>query len=232
MARVLKYTYFVGSIFLLFCAFLLQQKITKPMIQVSKQDSAITLNGRYLRILDVGQHRLLSSWLWITTIIDSDLDHYKQKDLNSWLYLRFKMISDLDPYFLTNYIFGGEYLSIVKDDDIGAYDFLKLGLTKFPDNFHLNYQMGYHLYYELGKKEESLHFYEKTLKSPNIFTSHKFLPAYVLKLKANLDSPEDALTLLWPILEKTPTGTPYYERLLNRVNEIKKQIENKEKKIK
>lgn len=231
MARVLKYTYFIGSILLLFSAFLLQQKITKPSLQVSKQDSAITLNGSYLRILDLGQHRLLSSWLWITTVIDSDLDHYKQKDLNSWLYLRFKTISDLDPYFLQNYIFGGQYLSIIKDDDSGALEILKRGLNYYPDDFMLNYLIGYQYYYELNQKQESLKHFEKIIDMPEAYTSYKFLAPFVLKIKASLDSPDEAIKLLRPILEKTPKDSPVYNRFKERIEEIERQIKRSSSRI-
>ncbi len=84
--------------------------LIKPKIKVSQQASALNLNNKLINLFNLGQGRLLSSSLWIKTLMDSDLEHYKKDDLNSWMHLRFKTIAEIDPQFYENYIYGGQYL--------------------------------------------------------------------------------------------------------------------------
>ena len=121
----------------------LNRNIVKPTFVVSKQQSALNINQDFINIFDLGQKRLLSDILWITTLLESDLSHYKGKDLNSWLYLRFLTISTLDPLFLQNYQFGGQYLSIVKDDLVGAKTIFEKGLKAYPNDYNLIFNIAF-----------------------------------------------------------------------------------------
>ena len=67
---------------------------------------------------------MISSLLWTHTLLFSDYEHYKNDDLDSWMYLRFNTITDLDPRMYEAYNYGGQYLSIVKDDVFGAKKFI------------------------------------------------------------------------------------------------------------
>ena len=64
-------------------------KNPKPKIILEKQDTAINLNKNILLFLNFGNRRIIADLLWIQTLLESDNEHYKQKDLNSWMYLRF-----------------------------------------------------------------------------------------------------------------------------------------------
>ena len=88
---------------LFICSGVLNKNLVKPSFKVSKQSSALNISHELLSIFDLGQRRLFSDILWISTLLESDLEHYKENDLNSWLYLRFNTISVLDPLFLKNY---------------------------------------------------------------------------------------------------------------------------------
>lgn len=120
----------------------------KPLLVIPKQESALNINTNLLVLMSAGNKRLFSDLLWIQTLIESDLDHYKKKDLNSWLYLRFKTIQALDPKFYENYTYGGQFLSIIKDDLEGANDLYAKGLAQYPDDYNLNFQAGFLNYFE------------------------------------------------------------------------------------
>jgi len=115
---------------------------------VSKQDSSINFNNNLYAYLNAGLKRFISSSIWISTILESDVEHYKSKDLNSWMYLRFNSISLLEPQFIENYRFGGVYLSIIKDDIVGASKLYRQGLAVYPDDYSLIKNASFHFYFE------------------------------------------------------------------------------------
>jgi hypothetical protein len=161
-------------------SFYINKKNTRPKIEIKKQDTAITLNRDLLRIFNLGNKRLLADIIWIQTLIEGDEEHYSKNDLNSWMYHRFMSIAALDPLFYENYIHGGMYLSIVKDDLLGAKDLLEQGLKYFPYDFKLNYNMGYTLVFELGEKKKGLVYFEKILNDKNL---PSFFPSIINKLR-------------------------------------------------
>lgn len=156
-------------------AFALNLEFSRPPINVSKQESATNIDRDVLKLASLGNKRLLSSALWITTLLESDTEHYKGQDLGNWMYLRFLTIASLDPRFYENYLWGGMYLSIVKDDLEGAAEFFERGLKVYPDDFKLNYQAGFHYYSEMGNFERGLELLKKVENSPNAPAPLKFI---------------------------------------------------------
>lgn len=140
---------------------LIHQKYKRPAIEVQKQDSAINLSNNLLLFLNLGNKRLISDLLWTRTLLESDEAHYAKNDLNSWMYLRFLSISVLDPMFYENYMYGGLYLSIVKDDVNGAADIFEKGLLVYPDDYKLNYYAGFNYYFEMGEFQKGKDRFEK-----------------------------------------------------------------------
>ena len=110
----------LSILFFLIYSWNLKKNNPRPIIKVSEQNSQINFNKNALKVLSLGQARLISSIIWVQTLMESDLEHYKNNDLNSWMYLRFDSITQLDPLFYEAYLWGGIYLSIVKDDAYGA----------------------------------------------------------------------------------------------------------------
>lgn len=153
-----------------------------PSVQINSQLRENNFNDKLLYI-NLGQKRFLSSALWIKTLIDSDLEHYKKKDLNSWLFIRFKTMSDLDPKFLEVYRFGGLYLSIIKDDIPGASFIFDKGLSIYPDDYTLNLYAGYHFYLEQKNYEKALSNFRKVLKSTKAKHMTKLIIAKLLTKK-------------------------------------------------
>ena len=64
-------------------------KIKKPNLVIDRQSTALNINEFAYKYFSVGQKRMLSSLMWVKTMIDSDIEHYKGDLLNSWMYLRF-----------------------------------------------------------------------------------------------------------------------------------------------
>ncbi len=146
----------------------------RPAIVVSAQDSAVNINVSFLKLGSFGNKRLISDLIWTRTLLQSDLEQYTKKDLNNWMLLRFRTISELDPLFYENYLYGGQFLFVVKDDLEGASFIFEKGLKIFPDDYNLNYNAGFMYYFEKQdfynglKKMEKIQFHPK---APNYFSS-------------------------------------------------------------
>lgn len=120
----------------------------RPSIEIGKQDSAINIRSDFLTALSFGNKRFYSDIIWIKTLLESDEEHFKGKKFNNWMFLRFKTISDLDPLFYQNYLWGGQFLAIVKDDPEGANFIYERGLKYYPNDYNLNYHAGFNYFYE------------------------------------------------------------------------------------
>ncbi len=177
---------------------ILNQKTPRPVPILSKQDTAININKNFLVFLSAGNKRLLTDLLWVQTLLESDLEHYTGRDLNSWMYIRFNTISELDPKFYQNYLWGGQYLSIVKDDLLGAADLMEKGVKYFPEDYRLNYNLGFTYYFELNDYQKGLPYLDRIKTHPK---APSFIPSLVVKLKVetgfNIDA---ALALIFEMM--------------------------------
>ena len=191
----------------------INNQLTKPIIKVSMQDQTWNLNDKLTNHFNLGFKRLTSSSLWISTILQSDEEHYKKKDLNSWMFLRFKTISELEPLFYENYKFGGIYLSIVKDDLPGASYIYEKGLSYYPNDFDLLKNAAFHFNFEVGDLKKSYPLYLKLKHHPR--TS-----GIMLNTLARLESENGNLEVALDILKDQ------YEQLdeMNKENFIGKSL--------
>jgi tetratricopeptide (TPR) repeat protein len=174
-----KITLIFSIIFILMAGQIKNLQSLSPL-SIPKQTSALNFNHHLLKIFSLGQTRLISDVFWITTLLESDLKHYKKKDLNSWMFHRFNTISNLDPFFIRNYQFGGQYLSIIKDDIQGAEVIFKKGLDIFPNDYDLNYHAGYLYAFEIQDFDKAFSRYiliKEHSKAP------KFIESLLTKLK-------------------------------------------------
>jgi tetratricopeptide (TPR) repeat protein len=176
-------SFLIGAGFFLAVSSKLNNQTVKPAVFVSRQNSALTIEAPFLSALAFGNKRLFSDVLWIKTLLESDEEHYKGDKFNNWLFLRFKTIAELDPRFYENYIYGGQYLSIVKDDVEGAAYIYNKGLQYYPKDYSLNFHSGFNYYFELGE-------YEKGLERFLVIQDHPKSPHYLIsiinKLKVEL----------------------------------------------
>lgn len=190
--KISKYFLISAGIFLAI-SYYVSARIVRPRMFISKQDSTINFNSKLIQFFHFGQKRLLSSIMWVSTILESDLDHYKMKDMNSWMYLRFKTISDLEPKFYENYHFGGVYLSIVKDDLLGASEIYERGLKEFPNDYFLLKNAAFHYEFEVGDSSRAYKIYSKLKSHPSADSQ---VLAIAARLETEFGSKQVALELL------------------------------------
>lgn len=200
ISKFLKQQFFLFfSLFFLVCAFFISNFYQKPPIIISKQESTLNLNSKLIQFFHMGQKRLISSSMWIATILESDLEHYNQKDMNSWMFLRFKTISDLEPRFYENYYMGAVYLSIVKDDLVGASYIYDKGLIQFPDDYVLLKNAAFHNEFEVGDSNRAFEIYSKLKTHPK---SDPTIISIAARLESQLGSKDAAFALLLSQYEK------------------------------
>lgn len=186
------------------------------------QDTAINFDSRLLHIASLGQERLISSILWVQTLLDSDLEHYSKADLGDWMFLRFKTITDLDPYFYESYLYGGIYLSIVKDDKLGAKYIYEKGLKYFPNDFYLNLNASFHYFYELQNIDKSLECLAKIYKDPK---APRFLPSLYIRLKSTRGDLKSAFALLVDLYNSSPKDSPIRKSYEKKLYALKAEID-------
>lgn len=153
----------------------LHQSKSRPLLEIGMQERALNVNKDLLRILSLGNKRTISSVLWVQTLMESDAEHYQKQNNSNWMFLRFDTISSLDPLFYQNYLWGGTYLSVIKNDMIGASNIFDQGLKYYPDDYELNYRQGFNYYFELGEFEKGLKYLEKIAEHPKTPLSIKLI---------------------------------------------------------
>lgn len=203
-------------------AFLINQKISKPAIIISKQEATWNLNNEMVQKFHLGFKRLQSSFLWISTIIESDLEHYNAKDLNSWMFLRFSTIARLEPHFYENYNFGGIYLSIVKDDLEGATAIYKMGLAEYPNDFKLLRDASFHFFHETKDYKMA---YQISQKIKTLYPEKKYLVGMITKLEAEYGRLEDALQSLDLLQMDYPQNTFIGDKIYQNRYALKAEID-------
>lgn len=191
--------FLIASLFFIL-AVSLHQKTAKPRFDIEMQDRALNIDQDLLRILAMGNKRIIANVLWVQTLLESDAQHYAAQDRLNWMYLRFLTISSLDPLFYQNYYWGGMYLSIIKNDMIAAADIFDRGLKHYPHDYQLNYRQGFNYYFELGEFEKGLVYLNRIAEHPKTPLSIKLI---INKLRFETSANYNfALDYLWKNIQQ------------------------------
>ena len=169
---------------------------------------------------------MISSILWVQTMMESDIEQYKRKDANSWLHLRFQTITNLDANFLEAYLYGGQYLSIIKDDTIGAKEIYEKGLQKFPNNFDLNLNAGFNYFFELGDCKNAYEKYKTILNNPIVKKKYPLLPSLIARIKGcssgNIYSAKELLEIAY---NQAPANSNLKKTIANSLYSINAELD-------
>ncbi len=207
-----KYYLLICSLIFLIIAGSIHSLSVKPIHKITKQEAALNFKDEMVLTFHVGLRRLISSTLWIQSMIESDLEHYNKSDLNNWLYLRFNTILKLDPLFKEAYTYGGLYLSVVKDDKTGAKDIFDRGLKQYPNDFYLSYYALFHYYFELKKPEKAYAIFLNIKDDPKV-------PFFIKSLMAQTAKEQDDAKFAQELLN--------YARKLAPTKDIKQKIDKR-----
>ncbi len=190
---------------------------------VSSEAVNYTLSPTILSILSLGQEKLISSYLWMNTLLFSDHEHIKEGNV-SWMSRRFDLISKFNPKFYENYYYGGIYLSIIKDDVKSAEELFKSGLKHFIDHPDLMWNRAFNLCFELKKCKESLPLY---IKLRDKYSMRFPLSGRIAaKIQNGLGLEEESFLTLYETYKVLPAG-PIKESTQNTLYDLRRQIDLK-----
>jgi hypothetical protein len=196
--------------------------LKRPPIKTDKQTETVTFQANVIKLFSVGLKRAIGDAIWVQTLMESDLEHYKAKDLNSWLYLRFLSIVQLDPNFYEAYRYGGQYLMIVKDDLVGANDLMNKGLSFFPTDYHLNWQLGFLHAIEKQDPASSFVYFDKIKNHP---LKPAFFDSFFTKILAQSFGANEAFQVAFELWKKYPDGDQTKDRLSRYLYSLKAKID-------
>ncbi len=206
----------------LLCLFSLQKAIPVHKIDLSAQEKKISLSSQFLKYLNLGQKRLISSIIWIETLMNADTEHFDESSgEHSWLFYRFRGIVTIDPKFYEAYLYGAKYLSIIKDEPKGAQIILDKGLAVYPNDYRLHYYAAYNQYIELNNSAKSLKHYHFLVNHPKS-KNHPIIHGIYARVLAQEDSKEDAYFVMYNMYQQLedPTLKDVYRR---RLEELQKE---------
>lgn len=213
------------AILLFFFQYHLYLKYKSPKLTISKQATALNYQSEFLRIASMGNERAITGLLWMQTLLEGDLEHYKKRDSNSWMFLRFKSIVDLDPNFYEAYLYGGLYLSVIKDDLIGAKKLFDLGLPRFKHKFWFVFYMAYHYYFELLDEAKGLELYTILNRHPLSYRVAPYISGIIARVKAQNGKLEDAYTIIEHAYMQAPPESPIAKQFAKDLYAIKAELD-------
>ena len=217
-----SYFYLMIAVLLLSTAFFISRKNEKPAVFVSAQQSTININENFWVYFNLGQKRMLSSLYWVATILESDVDHYKDHDLNSWMFVRFNTISLIDPKFYENYSFGGPYLSIIKDDLAGADRLYTKGLENYPEDYSLLLNSGFHYYFE---QKNPLKAYPIWSKLKNLEKTPQYVISSLARIESEKGNLDDSLLILKEYQSRFPKSSIIWQKVNDQIYSVKAEID-------
>jgi len=196
---------FIIIMALLFFSNQIRQDLKKPLLNISKEESSYTIDKTFLKLFSLGNKRLVSSYLWVYTLLESDNEHYNKKDSNSWMFIRHNTIAEIDPLFYENYLYGGIYLSIVKDDVSGAAIIYEKGLVEYPNDYNLLLNTAFNYYFEMNELEKGYEKFRILKDHPDTLEKHPFLISLIARIGSKLGKLEDSYQMLL-FLDKSTHG--------------------------
>jgi len=222
----------INFILAIFSAFLLMfvipqiqsNIISTSRLKQEKIDNSFNIDSNLALISSVGQQRALAAVIWTFTLLAGDIEHHNDPSVLSSMYYKFDNISKLDPYFYKNYLDGGLYLSVIKDDVLGAEKIYNKGLEIYPNDFWLNFYDGFNKYYELNKPDEAIKRFEKIIFHPITRRNFSYISSLTARMKSQQGSIEESYKLIEALYlreEKENLKLRYY----NMLNSLRIEID-------
>lgn len=215
--------YLTITISLILCVGLQLSRPKEELINISSEKTNYTLDSKVLSLMSLGHEKLISSYLWMNTLLFSDHEHVKDNK-GSWMYHRFNLISNFNPKFYENYYYGGIYLSIIKDDIFYADKIFKKGLDNFTDHPDLLWNRAFNLCFELNNCKKALPLYKKLIRKHS--SKYPLAGRIAAKIENGIGLEEESFLTLLETYKYLPEG-PVKESTKTTLYTLKKQIDLK-----
>jgi len=153
--------------FILAClSFSLSAFFYSPQKLGKKKSDSFILNPFLFNFIHFGERELTGSLIWADTFLKADLTRYKTT--RNWITSRFQSVSVLSPWLFKNYLYGGQYLSVITDELIGAESVYSKGLHYYPSDGFLNFFGGAHALVELELRDISSRRFQEARKDAHL----------------------------------------------------------------
>lgn len=184
---------------------------TRPLLEPLRAG----LHGQSLKHYHMGFPNLLADLIWIDLLQRASHEKLGQQRV-SWEYAQLDAISTLDPNFERTYTFGVAYLSVFREDKLGAKLFLEKWVKKRPTYWHAHYALGHQLFRELGDFQGAAH---HILKAASLEGAPAWLSALGIRLLSETGAQVNALEMAIGLYSemKHPEAR---ERLMARIRSL------------
>jgi len=108
-----------------------------------------TYHGHSLKRYSLGFDNFIAGLIWIGLLQHADYCKLTEGNV-SWEYAQLDAVTTLDPNFDQAYPFSAIFLSVFRQDKLGAKLMLEKWVKRAPNFWRANYMLGYHLYYEMN----------------------------------------------------------------------------------
>ena len=130
----------------------------------------------FIRHFSFGFPDLYADFLWIRLIQNVDFCNAQQgiprydgkasyQCEKGWSYKMTDTLTELAPRFLAPYLISGSIMSVIMRDKEGAKKIYDKGLERFPDNWKLFFNAGYHYLLEIKDREKGAELFFKAAEN-------------------------------------------------------------------
>lgn len=123
----------------------------------------------------------------------------ERRELFPQLYQLVDMTTSLDPHFLDAYVYGGLFLTIVKQFS-NAIAIFEKGIAANPTAWQIPHDLGRLYFLEFHDYNQALHYWEITDRLPG---RPHYIPRFLIRLQAKTGHVETALELWQQMLERS-----------------------------
>ena len=169
----------------------------------SNQTPLYLPEAKYLRTISFGFEGFLGDILWFNTLNYFGKQIASGQDLR-WFGHMCSLVTDLKPKTLQFYEFCGTLLSWVAKDATKSNAILQHGIEQFPDNWRLQYFLGFNTWYFLEDRVRAAEILRKAAEQPE---APPFLASLASRLLASEQDPALAVQFLTEVLRNTKDPT-------------------------
>lgn len=144
-----------------------------------------------LRRFAMGFNSAIGGFLWVKLLQDASHEKMTSGEV-SWEYVQINSLLGLDPEFNQAYNFGSTFLSIFRQDKIGAKRILTLWTQRRPNYWRAHYTLGYHLFNEMNDYEAAA---KSMLTAARLANAPSWLSALGLRLLSESGATFSALEM-------------------------------------
>ncbi len=206
----------VGVCLLCFASkIVLERTIPKRQSPVSLKPIQAGFHGNSLSRCSLGFKSLIADLIWVDLLQRASHKPIASEEV-SWEYAQLDAITSLDPNFDRSYSFGAAFLSVFREDKLGAKLFLQKWVRRRPNHWYAHYVLGYHLFREMKEyKLAASHIF----KAGSLEGAPSWLPALGIRLLSETGSLMQALDLSISLYADMRDTEGRY-RLIQRIRNI------------